>query len=173
MNWVDLIIVGVMAIGGLIGWRRGLVKQFIGLFSLIASFTAAYLYMDILGLWIEAQMNLPQESSVIVSFLLIFSGVFLGLSILGGFINRVIKAIPIIGWLNGIAGIGLGLLSTGLFLSLILYSLAMIGFPSNEVINSSTTYDHIYHLFPHTWEIATHQFPELTDIQERFPTWFN
>ena len=173
MNWVDLTIIGVMAIGGLIGFRKGLVKQVIGLFNLIASFTVGYLYMDVVGLWLEAQLGIPQESSLIVGFLLIFFGVLFGLSIIGGFLNSVIRKIPIIGWLNHLAGIGVGLLSTGLFLSLALYLLAMVGFPSSEVISASITYEPIYHLLPHAWEIATSQFPEITDIQERFPTWFN
>lgn len=162
-----------MAIGGLMGFRKGLVKQVIGLFNLIASFTVGYLYMDVFGQWLEAQLGIAQQYSLIVGFLLIFFGVLLGLSIIGRFLNSVIRGIPIIGWLNNIAGVGVGLLSTGLFLSLALYLLALVGFPSSEVINSSTTYEPIYHLLPQTWEIATNQFPEITDIQERFPTWFN
>jgi len=172
MNWLDWIIIGILAFGIFRGLRRGLVRQVIGLASLVVAFIIGYLHMDNLGTWFESQASISPEYSSVVAFLVVFFSVLLGLSIVTGFLDNVVKNIPIVGCLNQLIGGALGLISTGILLSLVLYLFSLFGYPSNEIIESSITYDYIHQLLPQAWELATQQFPEISDLPDRFPDWF-
>ncbi len=172
MNWLDWILVVLLAFGIYRGIRRGLLRQVLGLSALVIAFIFGYLHMDTVGTWFENQVGIPMEYSSVIGFLCVFFSAFLVLSIVSGFLDKIVRNIPIIGWLNQLIGGALGLISSALLLSLIVYLLSLIGLPSNEIINSSMTYDYIYQLLPQTWDLMTSEFPEITDIAERFPSWF-
>ena len=74
MNWIDIVIIVVLGLGVLSGARRGLVKQIIGLVSLVASFLIGYLYMEGTGSWLGAQAGIPAEYATIAGFLAGISG---------------------------------------------------------------------------------------------------
>ncbi|MCY4234286.1 MAG: CvpA family protein [Bacteroidetes bacterium] len=172
MNWFDWVIIGFLALGIYRGIRRGLLGQVIGLSSLIVAFASGYMYMDRAGSWFENQAGITPEYSSVIGFLVVFFSVFLGLSIIGGFVDKVVKSIPIIGWLNQLVGGALGFISVGLLLSLLLYLTSLMGFPTNDIIESSVTYDYVFQLLPQAWELATKQFPEIANFTDRFPSWF-
>ena len=172
MNWIDIVIIVVLGLGVLSGARRGLVKQIIGLVSLVASFLIGYLYMEGTGSWLGAQAGIPAEYATIAGFLAVFLGAMLGFVILSRFLDRVVSNTPLLGGLNRIVGAGLGLLSSGLLLSLLLYLCSVIGLPPDEVRTSSMLYESAYQFLPDTWDLATRQFPGLEGLTERFPAWF-
>ncbi|MCY4159196.1 MAG: CvpA family protein [Bacteroidetes bacterium] len=172
MNWVDLLVVVVLGVGVFSGLRRGLIRQVLGLTSLIASFVIGYMYMDGAGEWIEGQAGIPEEYSPVAGFLAVFMGMQLCFMIGVRFLDGIVKKIVLVGGLNRILGAALGILSSGLLLSLTFYLASLFGIPSDDARISSALYEHVYELLPYAWNLATQHFPELTELSERFPSWF-
>ncbi len=172
MNWFDILIIGVLGVGSLIGFRRGLVRQFFGLVSFIASFLIGFFYMEGVGGWFENQLGVSATYSSLVGFGAVFLGVHLCVMFLSRFLSGVIKSIPLIGGLDRIFGGALGLVTSGLAFSLILYALATVNLPPNELRSSSALYEVVYQFFPQTWDMATQKFPELTELTDRFTSAF-
>ena len=171
MNWIDLLIIVVLGIGVLHGARKGLVRQVLGLTSLVGSLLAGYLYMEGAGLWLASQIGIPMQYAMVAGFMAVFLGVMLGFIIVSRLLDKVISDAPLLGGLNKIIGAGLGLLSAGLMLSLILNLGSVVGLPSDEIRTSSALYDSAHQFLPQTWDLATSQFPELTGLGERFSAW--
>jgi len=172
MNWIDIVVIGGLALGSWSGARKGFVRQTVGLTSLVASFLIGYLNMESMGAWIGSQAEIPAEYEVIAGFILVFIAVQLCFMILSRFLNRIVKNTPILGGMNKIIGAGLGLLSAGFLLSLGFYLGSVFGFPSIEARSSSALYDTVYQFLPYAWNMATQQFPEIAELADRFPTWF-
>ncbi len=170
MNWFDILIIAVIGGGLLYGFRRGLVRQFFGLLSFIASFMLGFLYMENVGGWFETQLGVSPAYSSLTGFGVVFLGVHVCAMIASRFLNRVVQQVAVFGGLNRIFGGALGLVTTSLAFSMILYVLATLDLPPNELRNSSALYEVVYQFFPQTWEVATQKFPELTELTERFPS---
>lgn len=61
MNIVDLVIIALIGLGGLTGYRRGLIASLAGLVSNIIGFFTALKYYPLLAAWANADFNLNQR----------------------------------------------------------------------------------------------------------------
>ncbi len=172
MNWLDILIIVVLGVGSLTGFRRGLVLQLFGLVSFVASFLIGFFYMEGVGDWFENQLGISATYSSLVGFGTVFLGVHVGAMIIARFLDKVVKKIAVIGGLNRIFGGALGLVTSGLAFSLLLYALATVNLPPSELRSSSALYEVVYQFFPQTWDLATQKFPEITELTDRFPSVF-
>ena len=172
MNWLDILIVVVLAVGTMAGVRRGLVRQFVGLVGLIVSLVVAYSYMEVPAPWLEGQIGISTDYSGVVGFAAVFLIVQLCIMLLGRFLDRIVSNIVVISGLNQILGGAFGLVTTALFFSIALYFLSMIGLPPSDLRNSSSLYELVYTFLPQAWEYAAQQFPVLAELPNRLPAWF-
>ncbi|MCY3488586.1 MAG: CvpA family protein [Bacteroidetes bacterium] len=172
MNWLDILIIVVLGIGSLMGFRRGLILQLFGLVSFIASFLIGFSYMEGVGDWFENQLGVSATYSSLVGFGAVFLGVHVCAMIVSRFLDKVVKKTVVIGGLNRIFGGAVGLITSGLAFSLLLYALATVNLPPSELRSSSALYEVVYQFFPQTWDLATQKFPELTELIDRFPSVF-
>ena len=172
MNWLDILIAVVLAIGTIAGIRRGLIRQLVGLIGLVVSLLVAYSFMETPTPLLEDRIGISEDYSGIVGFAVVFVIMQLCVIVLGRFLDKIVSNIIVINGVNQILGGGFGLITTALFFSIALYYLSMIGLPPENIQNSSSLYEFVYTFLPHAWDYASHQFPVLAELPERLPAWF-
>ncbi|MBM7571976.1 CvpA family protein [Aquibacillus albus] len=153
---IDLILLGILLLGFLIGLKRGFILQLLHLLGFIVAFIVAVIYYDDLAekldLWIPYPdlpedatwaiflETLPLESAFYngVSFALLFFITKIVLQIIASMLDFVAD-LPILNVLNGWLGAILGFIETYCILFIFLYiiALAPIGFIQEMVEGSS------------------------------------
>jgi membrane protein required for colicin V production len=141
VNLFDIVIVIVLAYCVIRGIFRGLTKELFSLIGVLGGFYAAYTYYVVitkpLSRWIANTGYLN-----IISFLIIFCGVFLTISILGVVINYLLK-IVFSGWIDRICGSGLGAIKGILIVSVLLVTLTAFLPKGAPVIKNSLLAPHV------------------------------
>ena len=118
MNKFDMLIIVILAFCVIRGVFRGLIKELSSIIGVLAGFYAAYSYYmviaKLLSRWISSTAYLN-----ILSFLILFCGVFFIISILGVVIKYVLD-IAFMGWVDRVCGAGFGIIKGILIISVLL-----------------------------------------------------
>ena len=118
MNFFDILVIVILGYCLIRGVFRGLIKELSSIIGVLGGFYAAFTYYmlvaKLLSKWITNTGYLN-----ILSFLIIFCGVFLIISILGVIINYLLK-IAFLGWLDRILGSVFGAMKGILIVSVLL-----------------------------------------------------
>ncbi|NNK83934.1 MAG: CvpA family protein [Desulfobacterales bacterium] len=118
MNKFDMLIIVILAFCVIRGVFRGLIKEMSSIIGVLAGFYAAYSYYTViaklLSRWISSAGYLN-----ILSFLILFCGVFFIISILGVVIKYVLD-IAFMGWVDRVCGAGFGIIKGILIISVFL-----------------------------------------------------
>ncbi|MFO7970250.1 MAG: CvpA family protein [Desulfobacterales bacterium] len=135
MNFFDIIVIVILGYCLIRGIFRGLVKELSSIIGVFGGFYAAYTYYPILAKplskWIAntGYLNL-------LSFMIIFCGVFIIISILGIIINYLLK-IVFLGWLDRVSGAMFGAVKGILIVSVLLIALTAFLPKGTPVIKDS------------------------------------
>jgi len=121
MDFINPIDIGIIIILGyclIRGFFRGFIKELFSLIAVFGGFYAAFTYYthfaQLLSRWIDKAAYLN-----ILSFLILFIGIFFIISLLGVLIKYVLN-IVFLGWLDRLFGIGFGALKGTLVISILL-----------------------------------------------------
>lgn len=146
---VNLIIIGLLIFGFLMGLKRGFILQLLHLIGFIASFIVAAMYYDelapYLGLWIPYPevsdtssmaiflQALPLETGFYnaISFAIIFFITKIILQIIASMLDFV-AALPVISWFNSIFGAVLGFIEIYLITFIVLFILILVPFATTQ-----------------------------------------
>ena len=117
MNLFDITVIIITSYCLIRGVFRGLIKEISSIVGVLGGFYAAYTYYGdlgkLLGRWISDTAYLN-----ILSFLIIFTGIFLIISILGVIIKYILN-ISFLGWFDRICGALFGLIRGGLIVCVV------------------------------------------------------
>jgi membrane protein required for colicin V production len=118
MNWVDLVILAVLALSALIGFLRGLVRETLGVGAWVAAAIVAARYYPSAQDYTRRYIDNPDIANP-VGLAALFLAVLIVLSILAGWIGRVVRASPL-GGLDRTLGVVFGL-ARGAALVIVVY----------------------------------------------------
>ncbi len=126
MTTIDIIILAVLALAGLMGYRKGLISQVIIILALLVGVWAAiHLSSAVGGMLVENFAFARQNTmawSLAITFLLAVVGVF----ILGRFVEKALQAIHL-NLVNRLLGFALGVVKGLLLVSMVLTALEFGG----------------------------------------------
>jgi membrane protein required for colicin V production len=135
MNFLDIVLVIILSFCVIMGVFRGLIKELSSIIGVLGGFYAAFTYYmlvaKLLSKWITNTGYLN-----ILSFLIIFCGVFIIISILGVIINYLLK-IAFLGWLDRVLGSVFGAMKGILIVSVLLIALTAFLPKGTPVIKDS------------------------------------
>jgi len=118
MNLFDIAIIIIVGFSLIRGFFRGFIKELFSVIGLFVGFYAAYTYYHqiakLLSQWITDTSYLN-----ILSFLIIFCGIYFIISIIG-VIVKYILSVSFLKWADWIFGAGLGAIKGILFVSILL-----------------------------------------------------
>jgi len=163
MSTFDLIMLVVLAIFMLAGWRSGFLKKLIALVCLALSLILATKYAASLGDEVFIPMGVSSGLATIFGFIAIVGGIML----IQAIIYRVaIKKLGEGVW-NKIAGVIMGLVEGGIILSMTIIFLSIyFHFPSQETRSSSALYLPLKNLAPQIFDSINTFLPESQDFYD-------
>jgi membrane protein required for colicin V production len=141
VNFFDIVVIIILGFSAVRGVFRGLIKELSSIIGVLGGFYFAYSYYMVLAKplsrWISNQGYLN-----ILSFLIIFCGILIIISILGVVIKYVLN-IAFLGWVDRICGGGFGITKGILITSVLLITLTAF-LPKNvPVIKDSMLAPHV------------------------------
>lgn len=163
LNRLDLVLLLVLAVAALLGWRRGFVSVVLGYAGYLVALVLASRYAAPVGRALEEQFGLasrlgrslaqgfggdPGAAGPIASTLgerllagVAFMGLMLAFSLLLGWGSRLLggmaNAIPVVGTANRLLGAATSLAISGLFLTILLIMLSWLGLLPPQLWSSS------------------------------------
>ena len=141
MNQFDILIVIVFGFCLIRGLFRGFIKEMSSIIGVLGGFYAAYTYyLEVarpLSGWISDKSYL-----YIISFLIIFCGVFLIISIIGVVIKYLLN-IAFLGWIDRICGAGFGIIKATLITSILLIALTSFLPKGAPIVKDSMLSPHV------------------------------
>jgi membrane protein required for colicin V production len=141
MNPFDILTIVILAYSVIRGIFRGLIKEMSSIVGVLAGYYAAYSYYAdiaaVLSRWIT---NTAYDN--IVSFLVLFSVVFLIVSALGVILKYVLR-IAFMGWLDRICGAAFGLAKAILIVAVLLIVLTTFLPQNTPIVTNSVLAPHV------------------------------
>jgi membrane protein required for colicin V production len=141
MNPFDIIIIVILGYSLVRGLFRGLVKEISSIIGVFGGFYAGYTYYKTLG---KLLSSIVHEAAYlnILSFLIIFCGVLIVVSVLGVIIKYLLN-IAFLGWVDRIGGVVFGLAKGVLIVSVLFISLTAFLPKGSVFIKKSVLAPHV------------------------------
>ena len=141
MNAFDILILVILGYSLVRGLFRGLVKEISSIIGVFGGFYAAYTYYKVLGGLLS---GLIQDVSYlnILSFLIIFCGVLIVVSVLGVIIKYLLN-ITFLGWVDRIGGVVFGIAKGILIIAVLFISLTAFLPKGSAFLKNSVLAPHV------------------------------
>ena len=172
MNWVSLVIVAIVALLTWRAFRRGFLRELVGLAALILAVPVAGVFYDDMVPKVEPIID-DATVSALVSFLVILAGVIVAGQLIGYLLRRGVDVLNL-GGADRIAGAAFGALQ-GLLLCQVLL-VALVNFPTPDIrthIDDSIIATRLLEgapvvlaIFPDSFQEAVDLFREGLDLLE-------
>ncbi len=162
MNALDIIILLILAIGAIMGIRKGFVSQAFSLISILVSVWLSFTCASAFGEWLSQYISTSEVILKIISFLIIFIGVGLLCNLLGKLVEKIFK-LAMLGWLNRLLGAIFSMMKYVLFIGIAIQLFTSLnqqfGFVDNATLAQSGLYTAIKTIsdvvFPYFKELIT------------------
>ncbi len=160
MNILDIILLICFVPALIQGFRKGFISQIIAIISIIAGVWMSARFANMVSEWLSRYVNASEQLMRVISFILIFIAIIIGLFLLGKLLEGTIKLI-MLGWLNRLLGVIFSLLKASLAVGLVIMAFCALNdtfkLVSEETLNASV-------LFPPLKSLAYSIFPYLKEM---------
>ena len=129
MNWVDLVVLGVILLSGLMAFARGLVREALGLGAWVLAAFVAWKMLPLVQPWARQQVSDPALADTL-ALVGVFVIVLILLSLLAGGIASMVRG-SVVGGLDRTLGLVFGLLR-GAALVCVAYIIAGMAIPIEQ-----------------------------------------
>jgi membrane protein required for colicin V production len=141
MNPFDVFIIIIICYSVIRGLFRGLVKEVSSIIGVLGGFYAAYSYYPMVAKLLSRFITEPAYLNIL-SFLIIFCGILIGISILGVVIKYLLN-VAFLGWIDRICGVGFGLIKGVLIVTVIFIILTTFLSRGAPLIKNSILAPHV------------------------------
>jgi membrane protein required for colicin V production len=165
LNYIDYIILIVILVGFLLGFKDGLVRKLIGLVGLILGVILAYKLSGVIGKITTPFFNNDEYLANLISGILVFLVVILLASILKRIVHPLDKVNRL---LNQTLGGIIGAVQITFFISAFLLFLNIFGIPKVKERSSSAFYGFVSGLIPKTVDIVAGPKAKVQDYIKEY-----
>ena len=167
MNLVDAVIIIIILIGFILGYKDGFVRKLIGFTGFVLAVILSINFASDLGRYMEAVFGIEYYLSEIIAGAVIFAGIIIIFALLKRIIHPFDKVNNLV---NQLVGGVIGMIQILFFLSAALYILNVFGVPSEKAKKDSLVYTSVYRIIPGTIELINNYTP---DAKKRIKDYIN
>lgn len=165
MNYLDYIILIIILIGFLLGFKDGLIRKLIGLLGLIIAIALAFELNSKVGKILLPFFNGDEYLSNLVSGVLIFILVILIASI----VKRIVHPLDKVNkFINQLLGGIVGVIQILFFTSSLFILINILGIPSQNDRNKSYFFNSVLDLIPNTIELFIGHKAKASDFIKEY-----
>ena len=128
LNWIDIIVSVFLVLSAGRGFLRGLIRSLFDIISLFLAVVLAFYWYESLSAFAGSYIRMPSEAMMIVSFVVIWSGVYFASLMAGNFAHKLLGG-GLFGPANSLGGALIGAAKGLLTLWIALYFLALVPLP--------------------------------------------
>ncbi|MCU0606578.1 MAG: CvpA family protein [Candidatus Edwardsbacteria bacterium] len=130
MNWVDIVIIALLAAAVLLGFKKGLVQEIAGIIALVVAFFFALLsHGAAAGVLRGTFPKLSAAVAPTIGFIVMFLAAFGAITLVGWLLAKAVKASPL-DFADKLGGMAVGLFKGALVVSILLMLLALVPLPA-------------------------------------------
>ena len=120
LAWPDLIILAIVAIAALKGFKRGFISELAGAVALFASLVTPFFYNGFADGFIQAYMHMGPGSAHVIGMFAVGIATYAAILAIAFLLNGVAK-LPILGLPNAVAGAAVGVIKATVFVAFALW----------------------------------------------------
>ncbi len=137
MNWLDITIVGIIALFTLVGFSRGLVSQIFSIAALLGGLVIGFIFYDVLGdVFIRERLVENESVANVGGFIVLAFAAYVIIQTAGWLTTRLIGTLHL-SWLNRICGGAVGAVM-GAVTAFLLSSCLSLFYTQNDPIFKSS-----------------------------------
>jgi len=161
LNFIDLIIIAVVVIGFILGFKDGFVRKLIGITGFIVAIILAVLLSNSFGKFIESVFGIEYYLAELLGGVLVFVAIMIVTTILKRVVHPFDKVNNLI---NQLVGGFVGVIQLLFLMSAILLLLNIFDFPNKKTQNSSILYKYAYGIIPTSINFLKDYTPNTEDL---------
>lgn len=119
MNYIDIILVILLLLAAINGFRKGLIAEIASLAALILGIWGAIKFSYVTSEFLIENFDLKTDYLNIISFVVTFIVIVILVHIVGNVVNKLVDTV-MLGFVNKLAGLVFGILRSALILSILL-----------------------------------------------------
>lgn len=170
MNWVDIGIIALLGVAVVLGFKKGLVQEIVGIVALVAAFFFALLFHPAAaGALLQAFPKLPAGIAPTGGFIAMFLAAFLAITLAGWLLAKIIKATPL-DFADKLGGMTVGLFKGALVISILLLLLALVPLPREvtQKMDRSAAIRSVRKVAPWVYERTRGLWPKAQELYREF-----
>ena len=152
MNWTDWVIVGIIALSGLLSLKRGFLREAMSLISWIVAFILARLFAGVLSTHLTSFLP-DQSAALMAAFAVLFAATLLVGSLIQMLVIALVRATGLSAT-DRLLGVGFGAVRGGLVIVVMVALLRVTPVATNEWWQSSSLIPHFVLLEGWTKDMA-------------------
>lgn len=166
VNLLDLVIMGVLILGAILGFRKGGVGEITRVVGLAIAFVFSMQLMKPVGLVVVSSLGLSDKVAPLAGFITTFLIIYGVALLLGRAIEKVLSTLKL-GTLDKLIGGGVGALKYALLFSIGLLFVGDLGIPSQQMRQGSALYASVEPIAPATWDLLSRALPNAERLSEQ------
>ena len=163
---LDIIILGLVAVGVVHGYRTGFFKQAGSILGILLGFALGINLMNAAGNYLVVVSGLDGALAPIVGFIAVFAGTYLLVQIISKVGESVLGAAKL-GFVNRAMGGAIGGLKGALLVSIALIGLAYVQLPPESARQNSSMYVPVASVLPEAWRLISSNSAALDELSRR------
>lgn len=163
MATLDILILIVLGIGLLRGWRSGFLKQATALVGTLLAFLLAASFMESAGKMIASGMRLSPEQASLIGFMGLFLIVKLSVNMVAKAASSLLEAVNLSG-VDRMAGGITGAAKAAVAMSLVFVIIGFAQLPGEVSREDSDFYMPVYQIVPTAWTLLEDRSPAFGDL---------
>lgn len=163
MNYLDIVLGALLAIGLIRGIMKGLFVELASLVAIVAGIYGAIRFSFYVGDFLQEKISLAPQYIKLVAFAITFIGIILGVSLLGKLLTKVAK-FAALGLVNRVLGGAFGLLKFAFITSAIIMFLGplndTLGIIKKETLENAILYKPVQAIAPAIYPAIMKKYEE-------------
>jgi len=156
MNYIDIIIIAILAFSAIFGFINGFIKETASLVAIILGAWGAFKFLSFTTQKLYDFFDISGQYTGIIAFIITFGLIVIAIHFIGIIVNNLVKAMSF-GILNRIIGCAFGFLKSVIILSILFSILNVIdakrSFLPKEKIKQSALYNPVSDIIPSLFPI--------------------
>jgi membrane protein required for colicin V production len=170
---LDIVIVALLAVGVVTGFRTGFFKQAGGIAGILIGFALGLGLMKPAGDYLIAISGMEPAVGPVLGFVSVFAGAYLLVQIVAKVGESVLGAAKLT-FVNKLLGGGVGGIKSAMMMSIAFMGAAYIQVPPESTRENSTLYHSVAAIMPVAWSMVSKNSDALDElsrrIEEKIPT---
>ncbi|MBO6577281.1 MAG: CvpA family protein [Rhodothermales bacterium] len=166
MSILDLIILAILAVGVLHGYRTGFFKQAGGIAGILIGFALGVALMQPAGDYLVRISGMEPALGPVAGFISVFAATYLLVQIAAAVGEKALGAVKLT-MLNRVLGGGIGGIKAGLFMSVAFIGMAYVQLPPETSRDNSTLYHSVAAIMPTAWSYVSANSGALDELSRR------